>query len=344
MANPTNPAMQRAASLMQLPALLSELGVPLDVVLAGTGVLSDELRPDTFIPYAAYLAILDNAAANTGREDIGLLLGNRQSIAALGPLGRVMCHAATLGEALSEFAAFQIGNSTGATVYLMQADRDVVLGYGIYDPAVHASVHVHDVVVAVGCKLVKELTLGSVVPEEVWLARPAPQDLKPYRSLGGMTVRFGQSHSGVVVGSAGLACRLPQGNATLHEAALTELAPDLAKARKSVAGLVRHELRHLLLTSRARMDDAAAHLGVHPRSLRRRLQEEGVTFEELKDEVRYAMARDLLRLGALSVTDIATTLDYSSASSFVHAFGRWSGISPAKWRKKTNSPASAPSN
>ena len=156
--------MQRAASLILLPPLLAELGVDLDAALEGTGVSRDQLRPDAFIPYASYLAILDNAANATGRDDIGLLLGRRQTLAALGPLGNVMRHAATLGEALSEFTKFQINNSTGGAVYLMRADHDIILGYGVYEPSVRISPHIQDMVLAVGCNLIAELTAGRGRP------------------------------------------------------------------------------------------------------------------------------------------------------------------------------------
>jgi AraC-like DNA-binding protein len=56
------------------------------------------------------------------------------------------------------------------------------------------------------------------------------------------------------------------------------------------------------------------------------------SFEAIKDEVRHATARELLMLGALDVADIAFTLDYASASSFIHAFRRWSGMSLGQWR------------
>ena len=42
-------------------------------------------------------------AGPTGRDDIGMLLGQRQTLAALGPLGNAMRHAATLGEAIAAF-------------------------------------------------------------------------------------------------------------------------------------------------------------------------------------------------------------------------------------------------
>ena len=149
----TTPALQRAASLVPLPSLLAELGTGLDAVLDSTGVVPGQLRADAFIPYAAFVRILDNAAAQTGRDDIGLLLGQRQTLVALGPLGSVLRHAATLQDAITRFAAFQSLNSTGGAVYLMRAERDIILGYGVYDPTVQVSPQIYDLVMAVGCRL-----------------------------------------------------------------------------------------------------------------------------------------------------------------------------------------------
>ena len=83
------------------------------------------------------------------------------------------------------------------------------------------------------------------------------------------------------------------------------------------------------------MADVAERLGMHPRALRRRLRAEGTTFEAIRDEVRQVAARELLRLGDLGIADIAATLDYSNPSSFVHAFRRWNGTSPGRWRSAT---------
>ena len=95
--------MQRAASLVPLPHLLDEFGVEPCVGARGTGVTAEDIRPDAFVPYAAFLSVLDNASRLTGRDDFGILLGKRQTLAALGPLGEVLRHAATLGEAISDF-------------------------------------------------------------------------------------------------------------------------------------------------------------------------------------------------------------------------------------------------
>lgn len=334
-------AIQRAASLLLLPPLLAQLGVGMDTVLEGTGVTPGELRPDAFIPYASYLAILDNACIVTGRDDIGLLLGKRQTLAALGPLGIAMRHADTLGEAIAAFAAFQINNSTGGAVYLMRADRDVLLGYGVYDLPVRVSHQIYDMALAVGCNLIAELTRGRVGPEEILVSRAAPDDPAPYQRLGRCPVRFGQNQTGLLLRASSLDDRLPEADSVLHGKALAGLVSALEQSRGETSGHVRHLLRSLLLIGQARMEEVARRLGLHPRAMRRRLQREGTTFEDIKDEVRYAVARELLLLGDLGITDIAVTLDYATASSFVHAFRRWSGMPPGLWRSRASGPTAS---
>ena len=327
-------AVQRAASLMQLPGLLAQFGVELDAVLAGTGVTPGQLRPDGFIPYAAFLTILDKACKATGRDDIGMLLGQRQTLAALGPLGAAMRHAATLGEAIAAFVSFQIGNSTGGAVYLIRAEQDVILGYGVYDQAVHASPQIYDMVLAVGCNLISELTQRAVGPAEILLSRPAPGDAAPYQRLGRCPVRFGQSQTGLLLTHDSLAFRLPEADTGRHEQARSGLASALEDSQRDMSGHVRHLLRPQLLMGQAGMEDVALRLGLHPRTLRRRLRQEGTSFEAIKDKVRHAAACEMLMLGALGIADIAFTLDYASVSAFAHAFRRWSGMSPGRWREE----------
>ncbi len=327
-------ARQRAAALLLLPPLLEELGTPLDAVLGSTGVTPEQLNPDAYIPYAAFLSILDNASRLTGRDDLGMMLGRRQTLAALGPLGPVMRHAATLGEALADFTAFQAGNSTGGVVYLLRADGGVILGYGVYDALVPVSPQIYDLVLAIGCNLIAELTGGADGPEEILLSRAAPADPAPWRRLARCPVRFGQNQTGLRLRAKSLELALPTANAALHDQALSRLlaAPD--GSASPVSARVRHLLRPMLLAGQAGMDDVAARFSLHPRTLRRRLLGEGTTFAALKDEVRFATARELLMFGPLGLTDIAITLDCASASSFVHSFRRWSGLSPGDWRAR----------
>jgi AraC-like DNA-binding protein len=319
--------------MVPLGALLAELGVKFATVLDRVGLSVGDIRPDAFIPFAKAIRILDEACAATGRKDIGLMLGLRQSLESLGPVGVVMRHADTLGEALSVFAALQNSNSTGAVVYLMQADRDVILGYGIYDGSAPISPQLYDLAMAVGCRLLTELTQGAVVPEEIHLSHSGSRDPTFYSRLGRFPVLTGQIQTGLLLPPASLAFPLPEANRELHKASLTRVKALMGDGSNDTAMQVRHVLRPLLLSGHGGMDAVAARLGIHARTLRRRLVAEGTTFDAIKDEVRFAAARELLLLSALGIDDIAATLDYGSGSAFVHAFRRWCGISPGQWRR-----------
>jgi AraC-like DNA-binding protein len=79
-------------------------------------------------------------------------------------------------------------------------------------------------------------------------------------------------------------------------------------------------------------------LGIHPRTLERRLAEDSAVFETLKDEVRLAAACELLALTDLPASDIAASLGYATPSAFVRAFRRWTGRPPIAWRRAPLSP------
>jgi AraC-like DNA-binding protein len=335
---PTKPRpMQRAASLVHLIPLLAEMGVDPDEALEGSSVAVADIRPDSFIPYASYLQILDRAASLSGCADFGLRLGRRQSLASLGPVGQLMRHASTLGEALTDFVTFQISNSTGGTVYLHASAGDFVFGYGIYDPDMKASRHMYDLVVGVGCSLIRDLTAGKVEPLEILLIGPAPADLAPYRVLTSGPLRFEQSETCLILRRRALEFPLETASLAAREKILPELYHRLLQAPWGMASRVRHALRSLMLTGVHSMREIAAHLDIHPRSLRRQLLAEGTTFEAIKDEVRNAVARQLLSLTQLSAADVGLSLGYSTPSSFIHAFERWNGLSPTRWRQEPQS-------
>jgi AraC-like DNA-binding protein len=82
------------------------------------------------------------------------------------------------------------------------------------------------------------------------------------------------------------------------------------------------------------MDAVARELNMSPRTLRRRLEEAGTSYRSLVDEVRETLAEELLDTGALSVEDVAIRLGYAEASSFIYAFKRWKGITPAAYARR----------
>jgi AraC-like DNA-binding protein len=82
------------------------------------------------------------------------------------------------------------------------------------------------------------------------------------------------------------------------------------------------------------MPEIAGVLGVHPRTLRRRLADEGTTFDDLLEEVRRSMARELLELTDMPMSEIADALAFAAPGVFTDWFRRALGVPPSGWRRE----------
>jgi len=80
------------------------------------------------------------------------------------------------------------------------------------------------------------------------------------------------------------------------------------------------------------IDAIASELGMSRTTLYRRLKDEGTTFAEVIDELRFHLASDYLSARKVSVNETAYLVGFSEASSFVRAFRRWTGKTPAEFR------------
>jgi AraC-like DNA-binding protein len=77
----------------------------------------------------------------------------------------------------------------------------------------------------------------------------------------------------------------------------------------------------------------AAALNMSPRSLHRQLQEEGASLQQLKDEVRFERAKDLLLRTNKPIKQVAASSGFRNEKSFMRAFHIWAHTSPAEFRK-----------
>ena len=82
------------------------------------------------------------------------------------------------------------------------------------------------------------------------------------------------------------------------------------------------------------IDQAAARLGTSIRSLQRHLAQQGLSYTDLVDGVRYQAAQHLLREPGRSVAEVAVALGYRDTSSFSRAFARWCGTGPRAYRRR----------
>ena len=107
-----------------------------------------------------------------------------------------------------------------------------------------------------------------------------------------------------------------------------------ARIAAALPGLVRRVLRRMMLAGRGSIEEVTAAFSVHRRTLDRHLDAHGVTFRRLAEEVRFAVAQQLLRDTDLPISEIAAALHYANPSAFATAFRRWSGMTASQWRAK----------
>ena len=82
------------------------------------------------------------------------------------------------------------------------------------------------------------------------------------------------------------------------------------------------------------LDAIAANLNVSSRSLQRKLQEEGVTYQQLTDSIRKSLALHYLESGRYPVKEVSYILGYNELSAFNRAFRRWTGTTPVSYQKR----------
>lgn len=184
-------------------------------------------------------------------------------------------------------------------------------------------------------KAVAEMKPGGIAPVSLELRGPPPSYAQRYVELCGLAPQFGAQRNALLYSAEVLDAPLPQGDSELARMCLDQCRQLLA-ARQGRTGLAA-QVRDRLLQAPAAMPDIdgiAAALQLSPRSLRRRLEEEGTSFRDLLDEVRQMLAEEMLSTGRIKLSEIALRLGYAEPASFIHAFKRWKGVSPAAFRDR----------
>lgn len=326
----TPPITQRVGGLAEIPALLRSLGADPQPVLAAAGLDEASVAGmDNRIGSEALDRLLEAGIVASRCAHFGLLLGERWHLSHFGILGELMLHSPTVGDALHTFAVLQHLNSDVGAAFLLESGDTVALSLTVYRGRMRQTDHIYDVAMAVACNLLRELCPGHWTAQEVLLSRSAPADVSPYRQILRARVRFDQTYSAVRFSSRWLTQPLPRADADKHRALAAGLE---AQDNTTLVPRLHCALRLLLIQGNCSGDALAQVLALHRRTLNRRLRAQGTTFQELPDEVRLEVARQLLGQTGTPIKEIATALCYADVSAFMHAFRRWTGTTPVQFR------------
>ena len=194
--------------------------------------------------------------------------------------------------------------------------------------------HVHEYVLASVLTHARTLTGLPVVPRSVWFLHARPPRVEALRRFFGTEVLdFGRPDNGLLFDSAWLEARLTTADPRLLATA-EQLADSALRARaptQDFPATVAAQVAQALESGRS-AEDIATRLHMSKRTLQRRLEETGLTFQELVDRVRSEKARALVGEDSLKLADVAFRLGFSDVSSFSRSFHRWTGVSPGRYR------------
>lgn len=323
------------ASVHLLVGLAAEHGVAAGACLRGSDISPKLLRePGAEIEARQELAVVRNIVRHLGREPgIGLVAGSRYQLTAYGIWGYAFLASRTLRSAL------EIGISYLDLTYAFTRFRTetrpselrVVLDDSEIPEECRQFLLERDASAAVA--LHRHLFLDTVPLRRVTFRFGRPRYADRFHDHFPGPVSFSQPENTYVL-DAGWADRpLPQANeqtARLCEEQCRSLL-DRRRARARVSERVRDHL--LRPGSAADMGAVASALGMATRSLHRHLAAEGTTFRLLIDEVRSALAEEMLA-HRMSVAEVAERLGYAESASFSHAFKRWKGTPPRVYRAR----------
>jgi AraC-like DNA-binding protein len=170
----------------------------------------------------------------------------------------------------------------------------------------------------------------------VWFAHPRPHEIGPLQAFFRTDdLSFGALDSGVSFDASLSASPMKSSDPRLLAAVgpLVEEALRSQSKGRSFADTLASRLP-ALLPDRATLEGAADAFHMSPRTMQRRLDQEGVRFSDLLDRVREELARGWLAEERASLADVAARLGFSELATFSRAFKRWTGMPPGMWRRR----------
>lgn len=329
---------RNAASVRLLVEFGQERGLDATRILARSRLKEADLAdPAIELEASQELCVVGNLIRACRQPGLGLEVGMRYNFASYGLLGLGLISCATAGEAMAfalrfiplTFAFCRITGHLDGEMYTVTFEAPDV------EPAIQRFLVERDV--AAASRLMKEVMGPEFALSRFTLQHTVergPGWLEDLLRIRGVRPEFGASSNSLSSDSKLLGLRLPQANpvtVAMCERACEELMAR-RRARLGTGEYLRQYLAAAPLNMTPDLPQAARTLGLSDRTLKRRLQDEGISYRMLLAEVRGRQANQLLADESLSLTEIAERMGFSDLSSFSQAYKRWFGVAPSVGR------------
>jgi AraC-like DNA-binding protein len=288
------------------------------------------------IPLDALCRLYEEAARLTRDGAFGLRVGEQTFPQMYGLLGYVAANSASFGEALANLCGFQPLWTDAAGVELRRIRGTATLTYWHRgDIPAELRRHEHEQMLCALLRFARDAVLHPVRPVEVRFEHSAPADVAEHRRIFEAPLVFGASATELVLPASLLDLPLAQADLKLGSLLKGQAEHVLASQRRrgTLLDRLRADLsRRIENAEPPSLAASATVLGMGPRTLQRRLAEQGLTFRTVVEQSRTKLAEILLADPRIPIGEIAFRLGYSQPSAFHRAFKQATGTTPRNFR------------
>ncbi|HET6336052.1 MAG TPA: AraC family transcriptional regulator [Polyangiales bacterium] len=323
------------SQVLQLADVLSYWEIDATELLDGSGLDARILEaPDARISVDAFNRIVTRARKLTGEPALGIFMGLKRRVTMYGYLGFAALSASTFREALELAVRFSSTITTAVKLSLhvergqaaLRVDETCDVGE-CRDVALLALI--------LGLDQIGRALTGHDLGGEAQLAISRPPYFDRFENLI-MRMRFDQPVTQLVFDANMLDLPLKSPDRAGLRLAVEQCERALRDHRLDI-GIV-ERVRSLIPTDAGfrSLEEVSASLRLSSRTLKRRLASQGVSFSTISDQERCRRACTLVAASSLPLVTVAERLGYSSMPNFARAFRRWTGRSPAAYRRDPN--------
>lgn len=329
----------RIGALRGFRDIVTSLGGDPNALLASAGIEPTSLsRGETEIQYRQVMELFEAAATRLSCPDFGMRLAAVQAAQGatkvLGPLDVAMRNSPTLGDAY-RYCAEHIHAYSSATKICFEKLPDDSRVFMLFEALLVGGAHQRQAVeqaLALTQHGIHAISRGQARAREVWFTHEPAAPVAVYRAHFNAIVRFGQSMNALVFEERDWNLPLPDTDPQLYEMATSFIDHRFPSSAMPLRTRVRINIARLLVEGNCTQEYVAATLGLHPRTLQRRLREEGESFESIKDSVRRDVALRYLQQPDVSLVRVTEILGYSETSVLSRSCLRWFRASPRELR------------
>lgn len=247
-----------------------------------------------------------------------------------------MLHSQNIGHSLKRYCHFYAMIERGLRPQLRISGDHIKLRFTLWNEQPQPEPYAYEMLMFGVHRFSCWLTQQNLRIQQVVLNYPAPAHQREYRAIFlGAPISFSGPHSELWFNR-------------------DVLQKPIRQTQESLATFLRNPLRNLLLgdynlqswigktrsllrNNMAEMPTlvkVADDLNVHPKQLRKYLQEEGIGYGELKEQLRRDVAMEHLADPQLTIEQVAYLTGFAESSTFIRAFRKWTGATPFAYRKR----------